>query len=554
MRKISLLLCLFSLFGAILAPWQDASAQEAQTLQGKVLRDAGQSAPNAVKDAIVSFVEASAQDPALATYATIATTVSDSQGMFQVILGQLSPTTLYAIRARGSNDVWSTKLLGTGANESDWINSATIIVGNSPSELDLLDKRIAEETEKDIQIRQKDLDILQHENEIRLKLNDLDAQKATSAIQSQADQLRQQLSAIANQRDESAMAQGNQAMIEQRLHNTYQQAANHEPGGHFGTKRVIFATDRAIDSSHGSPQILNDHNANGDLAFGLCDVAVERQGSISSNFLHLIEDRDADRFYSVQKVVTVDKDALWREVGSELGTASSHDGLLFIHGFNVSFEDGCRRAAQIAYDIKFPGPIFLYSWPSHASVRAYDADGDMAEWSEPHFSKFLKELLTKHGIDHLHIIAHSMGNRILVKTLFADKPSATEQSHLGQIILAAPDVDRLIFDQQIVVASIKPLRVTLYASGHDQALLASKLIHWGSRLGDARPTIDLQEGMDSVDASAVDTSFLGHSYIGSSRSVLMDVAALISSNTAPLNRAGVITQGLPPKQWWLLNP
>jgi esterase/lipase superfamily enzyme len=178
----------------------------------------------------------------------------------------------------------------------------------------------------------------------------------------------------------------------------------------------------------------------------------------------------------------------------------------------------------------------------------------MAEWSGPHFTRFLKELLTKHGIEHLHIIAHSMGNQILVRSLFAGRLTAVEQSHLGQVVLAAPDVDRLIFDQQVVVASIKPLRVTLYASNRDQALLASKILHWGSRLGDARPTIDLQQGMDSIDASAVDTGFLGHSYIGSSRSVLVDVAALISSNTGPGSRFGVITQGLPPRQWWLLNP
>jgi hypothetical protein len=69
-----------------------------------------------VKDAIVSFVEAGDKDSVLAVYKTIATTVSDSQGVFQIALGPLAPTSVYAVRARGASDVWSTRMLGTGAS------------------------------------------------------------------------------------------------------------------------------------------------------------------------------------------------------------------------------------------------------------------------------------------------------------------------------------------------------------------------------------------------------------------------------------------------------
>jgi len=58
------------------------------------------------------------------------------------------------------------------------------------------------------------------------------------------------------------------------------------------------------------------------------------------------------------------------------------------------------------------------------------------------------------------------------------------------------------------------------------------------RVGDAKPKIETQRGMDSLDASSVDTSLMGHSYIGNTRSVLADVAALISDNRDPDNRFG----------------
>jgi len=347
---------------------QDDSTQHLQVLQGKVIRSVGQSTIVPVKGAIVSFVEASDEDPALAVYTTIATTVSDSQGLFQIPLGQLAPTSLYAIRARGESDVWSTNVLGTGAKEEVWIKSVTITVGNAMSRFELLDKRLAAAMERDLQIRRQDIDVRLQESQIRLKLNDLETQKYSPAIQDEMNQLRAQLSSINGQTNQLAMAQENQNHIEQHLQEMRQQATVHEPGGQYGAKRVIFATDRSIDSSHASPQVLNEHNANGDLSFGLCDVAVERQGNFSNNFLHLIEDRDADRFYSVQTISLINKSDMWKEVGLEMRATSSRDALLFIHGFNVSFEDGCRRAAQIAYDIKFPGPVFLYSWPSHASI------------------------------------------------------------------------------------------------------------------------------------------------------------------------------------------
>jgi esterase/lipase superfamily enzyme len=128
-----------------------------------------------------------------------------------------------------------------------------------------------------------------------------------------------------------------------------------------------------------------------------------------------------------------------------------------------------------------------------------------------------------------------------------------DQKHLGQVVFAAPDINRLIFNQGSF-STIKSERLTLYASNHDQALAASKLFHGYSRAGDANPEIDVLHGLDSIDASAVDTSLLGHSYIGESRSVLADLAALISSNSEPAKRFGVLMREDGTKKWWVLNP
>ena len=96
---------------------------------------------------------------------------------------------------------------------------------------------------------------------------------------------------------------------------------------------------------------------------------------------------------------------------------TKRDALLFIHGYNTSFNDGCRRAAQLAYDLKFPGTVLLYSWPSKNHWYAYAADEEIAAWSSPHFEAFLRDILAVQNLLKLHVISHGMGNRVVLSGL-----------------------------------------------------------------------------------------------------------------------------------------
>ena len=147
----------------------------------------------------------------------------------------------------------------------------------------------------------------------------------------------------------------------------------------------------------------------------------------------------------------------------------------------------------------------------------------------------------------------SIANEYLSSASVLFSLSAAEQEHLGQVVFAAPDVNRLIFNQG-EFQNLHTKRVTLYASDHDQALAASKIFHGYMRAGDAKPDIDVRPGLGSIDASAVDTSLLGHNYIGEARSVLADLAALSSTDTAPDRRSGLLKESAGAKTWWVLSP
>src|SRR4029077_17706276 len=123
--------------------------------------------------------------------------------------------------------------------------------------------------------------------------------------------------------------------------------------------------------------------------------------------------------------------------------------LVFIHGFDVTFEQGTWRTAQLAYDLGFDEPPVLYSWPSMGHLRDYTVDEATFEWCVPHLKGLLADISTKCGAQMVHIIAHSMGNRILANAL-KEIALAAPQGALPQVqevILTAPDIDAGVFRQ-----------------------------------------------------------------------------------------------------------
>ncbi len=232
-----------------------------------------------------------------------------------------------------------------------------------------------------------------------------------------------------------------------------------------------------------------------------------------------------------------------------LKDATARDVLVFIHGYNVSFAEAARRAAQIAYDLEFPGAAALYSWPSAERLRKYIEDGNNASWSVPDFCTFLRLLAAEFG--RVHLLAHSMGNRVLFEglRLLAAAEEASPEKRFGEVMLAAPDIDSGIFRGGAAAFCRGAGRCTLYASSGDHALRISQFINGYPRAGDTREIV-VVNGIDTIDASAVDTSLLGHSYFGDERSILGDIFALLRQGLPPGERFGLAARQADNLKYW----
>jgi esterase/lipase superfamily enzyme len=253
----------------------------------------------------------------------------------------------------------------------------------------------------------------------------------------------------------------------------------------------------------------------------------------------------------------LERSAYWEAISAQIAAveAAERDALIFVHGYNVSFEAAALRAAQIGFDLSIKGVMAFFSWPSHGSLDGYTADEATIEASEGVIADFMADFAERSGAGAVHIIAHSMGNRGVLRAVNRIAAAAQKRSGkpFGQIILAAADVDADVFRQLCKAYTEVSSRTTLYVSKHDLAVEASHWLHDFPRAGLMPPTLVLP-GIDTVNVTNVDLTMLGHGYVADARGVLNDMHALIRYGAPPSQRFGLReTENEQGERFWLIG-
>jgi esterase/lipase superfamily enzyme len=219
---------------------------------------------------------------------------------------------------------------------------------------------------------------------------------------------------------------------------------------------------------------------------------------------------------------------------------SKDQAFVFVHGYNSTFEDAIYRTAQLAHDMAFDGVPYVFAWPSKGETLAYPYDRESLDSSVTHLTDFLDMIAKRTNARKIHIIAHSMGARLVVDTLFPARASsqAGKIAKIGEVILAAADIDRTVLEQRAgsIKAAGKP--VTLYASRNDYALTASKQFSGGvARAGDVpEGGPALVPGIETIDISETSTavfSGLNHATFAEKAHVLTDMSLLLRNGQHP---------------------
>jgi esterase/lipase superfamily enzyme len=284
-------------------------------------------------------------------------------------------------------------------------------------------------------------------------------------------------------------------------------------------------------------------------------------GSIGSNvFKRLyqkLKGQPVDDPLVMKTLEPLEADIFWGMINASLSAggedAEKESALIFIHGYRVGFESGILRAAQLGVDLKIPVTA-AFSWPSRNSLLGYAADESTIEAAAHPMKQFLIDFCRSVKTKRIHVIAHSMGNRGLLRSLHEITLAAQEKSDVKfcQIFLAAPDVDRETFSQLAKCYPTLSERTTLYISTKDRAIAASAGVHQFSRVG-LKPPVTIVEGVDTVDVNEIDMSFVGHGYYAEAKPVLIDIHSLITKDNPPNKRFGITAISDEYGRYWSLK-
>lgn len=320
---------------------------------------------------------------------------------------------------------------------------------------------------------------------------------------------------------------------------------------------VFFATDRSYDPANLPAERYG--SGRGQISYGIVEVSIpndHRPGMLEAPALwHAEFHADPDHHVVLLSVSCESDSDFFATLKKSVARSPGKDAFVFIHGYNTTFEDAARRTAQLAYDLRFSGAPILYSWPSQGEVMKYLVDANNADWTVAHLEEFLDDLAARSGASTIHLIGHSLGNRILLAALegFARRVAAKKAPPFAQVLLTAPDVDAAIFRQHVSRFLGSARHFTLYASSNDVALYASETLAAFPRAGDTRGGIVVVNGIDTIDASAVDTSLVGHSYFADNASVLADIEDIFRQHVAPDQRPHLRAVEAEGGRYWVLD-
>jgi len=264
---------------------------------------------------------------------------------------------------------------------------------------------------------------------------------------------------------------------------------------------------------------------------------------------------DSSKHYTLYDYEELDE-ATFKESLSKKNSA-----FIYIHGFKEDAEVAAFKAAQISVKGFYDGAPSIFTWPSLEKNTEYHRARRNARASAKALSEFINLVSSTVQTDEVHIIAHSMGNHVLLEAMSHLETSLLKDNALGEVMLAAPDIAGSSYLDFVSKNKTHFGGITLYTSNSDKTLELSQQVcrarkvelqeksnrnseeeaeyrslDCDTRAGyfkanNGRPLIT--NGADTIDASKVDESkrFLDisswHSYPFTDSKLLSDMAAIM---------------------------
>ena len=253
---------------------------------------------------------------------------------------------------------------------------------------------------------------------------------------------------------------------------------------------------------------------------------------------------------------------LTNQIVQRLKTSDKKELVLFVHGYNNSFDEAQYSMAGIWHFLGRNMVPVTYSWPAgQGGTMGYFIDRESGEYTIFHLKEVFRLLFSIKEIEKIHIVAHSRGAVVVTSALrelliesLAKGEVPRNEFRIANLILAAPDMDFGIMAQRLMAEKFAAAvhRITIYTTKSDKALSFSKYLLRGVRFGQVGYN-DLSDEQKRIFArihnvsivQAQDVgSFVGHSYfedhpaVSSDLIITLNTSAIPGSKIRPLTHSG----------------
>lgn len=293
---------------------------------------------------------------------------------------------------------------------------------------------------------------------------------------------------------------------------------------------IFIGTTREMDDdgTYGTHRSEKTH-------YGRYDISIppnRKAGEIKYPARHAQPNPQVD-FLTTAEVRYPDENAYRRDLHKNL-IANGGEAVIFVHGFNNNFAEGLYRVAQFSHDLKLPGTIVHYSWPSAANPLGYVYDRDSALFARDGLENLIEEVADA-GATRILLVAHSMGAALTMEALrqTAIRGNKKALGRIGGVILISPDIDVDVFREQAHAMGKLPQPFVIFGSNRDKVLrISAGLTGQAARLGSIKDIGRLADlNVTFLDVSNFSEG-AGHFVLGDSAALLLLMSRIIDINSA----------------------
>jgi esterase/lipase superfamily enzyme len=272
-----------------------------------------------------------------------------------------------------------------------------------------------------------------------------------------------------------------------------------------GVYRFFYTTNRVPIDADGPIEERFGSEREGSLRFGAFDTRIAP--SLGLGMLINPSDWFLNEEIRLQNLRSLEREQFAAELRAQVEASPHRSLLIVVHGFREAHASALRKTAFLAHVLDIDTPVLLFDWPGNqgSSLRGYRRARGVAKASGAELAATLELVVEQVQPDRLWLMANSMGGQVVVDAfhlLYREADFSDAPTEIENVVLTAADVDHAEFNGRFK-EEIKALadNVTVYVSSNDRALLVSRLINRGLRLGES--TLDPTNPSQAAQAASL---------------------------------------------------